>query len=65
MVRELGLVVTFSDLNFPSVRSKFDADGNLLDPAYDNRVKGFLDELVWMAASLRWGRENLSSKHHQ
>lgn len=65
MVRELGLTVTFSDLNFPSVRSKFDADGNLLDEAYENRVRGFLDELVWMAGSLRWGRQNLSSKHHQ
>lgn len=65
MVRELGLAATFSDLNFPMVKSKFDADGNLLDGAYENRVKGFLDELVWMAASLRWGRENLSSKHHQ
>lgn len=65
MVRELGLTVTFSDLNFPSVRSKFDADGNLLDEAYENRVRGFLDELVWMAGSLRWGRQNLSSKYHQ
>ena len=65
MVRELGLAVTFSDLNFPSVRSKFDADGNLLDEAYENRVRGFLDELVWMAGSLRWGRQNLSSKYHQ
>ncbi|MEQ1604271.1 MAG: NAD(P)H-dependent oxidoreductase [Pyrinomonadaceae bacterium] len=65
MVRELGLAVTFSDLNFPSVKSKFDADGNLLDAAYDNRVTGFIDELVWMARALRWGRENLSSKYHQ
>lgn len=65
MVRELGLAITFSDLNFPSVRSKFDADGNLLDEAYENRVRGFLDELVWMAGSLRWGRQNLSSKYHQ
>lgn len=65
MVRELGLAVTFSDLNFPSIKNKFDDDGNLLDAAYDGRVKGFLDELVWMATTLRWGRDNLSSKHHQ
>ena len=62
MVRELGLAVTFSDLNFPNVASKFDDDGNLLDDAYEARVTGFLDELVWMATTLRWGRENLSSK---
>lgn len=65
MVRELGLAVTFTDLNFPNVASKFDADGKLLDDAYERRVAGFLDELVWMARALRWGRENLPSKYHQ
>lgn len=64
MVRELGLAVTFTDLNFPSVKSKFDDQGTLLDPAYENRVKGFLDELIWMARTLKWGRENLASKYH-
>ena len=65
MVRELGLAVTFSDLNFPLIKSKFDENGNLLDEAYENRVKEFLDELVWMSRTLRWGRENLPSKYHK
>ena len=65
MVRELGLAVTFSDLNFPLIKSKFDEEGNLLDHAYEERISAFLDELVWMATTLRWGRENLSSKYHQ
>ena len=65
MVRELGLAVTFSDLNFPTVKSKFDEGGKLLDDAYEKRVTGFLDELVWMATTLRWGRNNVSSKYHQ
>jgi NAD(P)H-dependent FMN reductase len=64
MVRELGLAVTFTDLNFPSVKSKFDANGNLLDDAYEKRVDGFLDELSWMARTLRWGRANVPSKFH-
>jgi len=64
MVRELGLAVTFTDLNFPKVAGKFDENGKLLDGAYDKRVEGFLDELVWMARTLRWGRENLASKYH-
>lgn len=64
MLRELGLAVTFTDLNFTSVGSKFDKEGNLLDPAYERRVSGFLDELVWMASALRWGRANLPSSHH-
>jgi len=62
MVRELGLAVTFSDLNFPFVQRTFDDDGKLLDPAFDKRAKDFLDELVWMAQVLKWGRENVPSK---
>ncbi|HEV2706607.1 MAG TPA: NAD(P)H-dependent oxidoreductase [Pyrinomonadaceae bacterium] len=65
VVRELGLAVTFSDLNFPTVQKKFDADGRLLDAAYERRVADFLDELVWMSRALKWGRANLPSKHHQ
>lgn len=64
MVRELGLAVTFTDLNFPTVQSKFDDSGKLLDDAYENRVRGFLDEVVWMSRTLKWGRANLPSKHH-
>ena len=65
MVREMGLAVTFTDLNFPRVQDKFDADGKLLDDAYVSRADAFLDELVWMATTLRWGRTNVSSKYHQ
>lgn len=64
VVRELGLAVTFTDLNFPSIGSKFDEEGNLLDPAYEKRVAGFIDELVWMSTTLKWGRENVPSRHH-
>lgn len=63
--RELGLAVTFTDLHFPRVHTLFDEDGNLIDEkAYESRVKGFLDELVWMSRTLRWGRRNLPSKYH-
>lgn len=65
MVRELGLAVTFADLNFPKVQTKFDEEGVLLDKAYEARVKDFLDELVWMSRVLKWGRESLPSKHHK
>lgn len=64
MVRELGLVVTFADLNFPLIKDKFDNQGKLLDRAFIKRADDFLDELIWMSSTLRWGRENLPSKHH-
>ena len=66
MVRELGFAVTFSDLNFPRVQTLFEENGKLIDEkAYESRTKAFLDELVWMSKTLRWGRENLPSKYHQ
>lgn len=64
MVRELGLAVTFSDLNFTFVQRAFDAAGKPVDPAFEQRSKDFLDELVWMARALKWGRENLPSRFH-
>ncbi|HYU97491.1 MAG TPA: NAD(P)H-dependent oxidoreductase [Pyrinomonadaceae bacterium] len=65
MVRELGLAVTFSDLNFPKVQKTFDSEGKLLNPAFEKRAQDFLDELVWMSRTLKWGRENVPSKFHQ
>jgi len=64
MVRELGLATTFTDLHFPFIQKTFDAEGKLLDPVHEQRVKGFLDELIWMSRVLKWGRENVPSKYH-
>ena len=64
MCRELGLAVTFTDLNFPRVQATFDDEGKLLDQRYEKLTKEFLDELVWMSTALKWGRANLKSKFH-
>ena len=64
IVRELGLAVTFTDLNFPRVQTLFNETGDLLDEAYETRADAFLNEIVWMARTLRWGRENVPSKFH-
>ena len=63
-VRELGLAVTFTDLNFPHVQKVFSDNGQLLDQAFEKRATDFLDELVWMARALKWARQNLPSKYH-
>ena len=60
VIRELGLVNIFWDVNFGNVGSAFDTSGNLLDDAFVKRADKFLDELVWMAKTLRYGRENFS-----
>ena len=59
VVRELGLAVTFTDVNFSKVRDAFDEQGKLTDEKYVGRVAKFLNELVWMARVFRHGRENI------
>jgi len=57
VMRELGLVTIFEDVNFGNVGKLFDEHGNLLDQDYVRRADKFLDELIWMARVLRYGRE--------
>jgi NAD(P)H-dependent FMN reductase len=59
VVRELGLTVTFTDLNFSKVRDAFDETGNLKDEKYVGRLAKFLNELVWMSRVMRYGREKI------
>ena len=60
VLRELGLVTIFWDVNFTTVGSRFDEDGNLLDESFLLRIEKFLDELLWMAETLRHGRTNVT-----
>jgi NAD(P)H-dependent FMN reductase len=60
VLRELGLVTIFWDVNFTHSYKIFDDDGQLRDPAILPRIDKFLAELVWMAKTLRHGRENIA-----
>ncbi|MGH9556944.1 MAG: NADPH-dependent FMN reductase [Terriglobales bacterium] len=60
VLRELGLVSIFWDVNFGNVSSVFDESGKLLEPAYVRRTEKFLKELIWMAKTLRYGRDNIA-----
>lgn len=59
VLRELGLTTIFTDVNFGMAQKLFDEKGRLLDENYVRRVGKFLDELIWMARVLRYGRETL------
>lgn len=61
-VREMGLVVTSWSVYFPRVQDIFDEDGSMHDEFVDRYTKNVGDayaELLWMARTLKWGRENL------
>ena len=59
VLRELGLVTIFWDVNVNNARTRFDEDGELVDDAF-LAIDKFLDELVWMAETLRHGREHVT-----
>lgn len=60
VIRELGLVNIFWDVNFGNIGSVFDASGKLLEQAFVKRSDKFLNELLWMARTLRYGRDNIA-----
>ena len=62
VLRELGLVTIFWDGNFSNVGKMFDEDGKLLDETQTGRLDKFFKELIWMAKTLRHGRENISAE---
>ena len=60
VMRELGLVSIFWDVNFSAVQNCFNAEGELLESSYIRRIDKFLKELIWMSRTLRQGRENIA-----
>lgn len=62
VLRELGLATIFWDMNFGDANKLFDAHGKLSDAAYVKRFDKFFKELVWMAKTLRYGRENIKQE---
>jgi NAD(P)H-dependent FMN reductase len=60
VMREIGLVTIFWDVNVGGVEQVFDADGRLLDEALVRRSERFLRELLWMSKVLREGRERVT-----
>jgi NAD(P)H-dependent FMN reductase len=60
VMRELGLVTIFWDINFGTIGKVFDESGRLLDEAFVRRSDKFVRELIWMAKVLRHGREQVT-----
>ena len=60
VMRELGLVTIFWDINIGQVGKVFADDGRLLDEALVRRSDRFIRELIWMSKVLRYGREHVT-----
>jgi len=59
VLREMGMVASSVDALFPFITKAFDEEGNPTDDATRQRVEKAYTELIWLARSLQWGRENL------
>ena len=60
VMRELGMVTIFWDVNVSGAGKAFDDSGQLLDQALRRRIDKIVSELVWMARALRSGRDSVS-----
>ena len=63
-VREMGMTATFSDVYFPQAQNLFNEDGSIKDEGYIRRITRAYEELIWMAKTLKWGREHVQSIYH-
>lgn len=64
-VREMGLVVTSWSIYFPRVQDMFADDGSIKPEVRERTDKNIGDayaELIWMARTLKWGRENFTQE---
>jgi NAD(P)H-dependent FMN reductase len=52
----LGMVPIRGALSFPNVKTLFDADGKITDPAFGERVAPVFEELFWYARILKPAR---------
>lgn len=62
VLREVGLVTTFTDIKASHAGDLFDENGAPKTDRLDNQIDDTLTELAWMGQALKWGRESLDSK---
>jgi len=60
VMRELGLVTIFWDINIGQIGKVFSEDGRLLDDKFITRADRFIRELIWMSKTLQLGREHVT-----
>jgi len=64
-VREMGMVATFTSVYFQHSYDLFNEDGSIVDEkleVYTGSVKKAYEELIWMAKTLKYGRNNINKE---
>lgn len=58
-LKAVGLSIARYDMQFPFAPKLFDENNQISDDSYTKRTNSMLDELLWVARAMKWGRENL------
>lgn len=56
---EFRMVPIRQAVYFSAVHNLFDEKGQIKDESYSEKIVKMLEELVWYAKALKWGRENI------
>lgn len=66
-LREMGAVVTFTDMYVTKSYERFNANGDIVADRkqYVEAANRMIDELLWMNEALTYGRKNIISQYHQ
>lgn len=67
VLREIGMVTSFTDAYFSKTYEIFDEDGSLKEEFIESQkasLSKMYTELKWLSESLTWGRDNLKSEYH-
>jgi len=59
VIKALDMVMTKKDLNVFFVKEAFTASGKPKDKKFQGFTDAFLQEVIWLARAMKWGRENL------
>jgi NAD(P)H-dependent FMN reductase len=64
-VREMGMAVTFTDVNFTHIQEEIQNGVFVNEANWVKRIDRMLEELIWMATTLKYGRDNVASQYHK
>ena len=63
--RELGLMTTFVDVQFPKAQDLFNEDGSPKDEKYIERVQRSYTELIWVGRAMKDAIAKYPNKYHE
>lgn len=65
VLRELGMIVSFVDVQFPNIKDVFNNEGELQDQVFEKRIQRSYDELIWLAKAMKYAIKKWPNAYHE